>query len=187
MADFGQYFVALEGILEQYGLTLIDSLLILILLMLAVFIALMINHHFRYEELKSKVVKDMKELEKEGKALKKLEQNLSKYETGGAAEDLEHWSEIEKALEELATLPELEESPDEILLKIYVSPLMKEFVDVSAEKNRINVNINPKEGIPIESSYQLPADIDPHNLLITYKGNTLEIHAPRVINVEKEE
>lgn len=170
-------------ILENYTPEFNDILLsstIAIILILAV---LSIRQFSRYNRLRDAIKTDLNELKRQEIAIKKIGEELKEYKISGG-EELEHWSRIEKELAELSQLPSLTENENEIILKTHISRARKDFVDVTATEKGINIHISDKES-PLHSSYAIPKRIDPSRLTVTYKGNTLEIRAPKIISEEK--
>lgn len=131
----------------------------------------------RYSRLRDAVNMDLRELKRQETAIKRIEEELKKYRIGGT-EELEHWSRIEAELAELSQLPILTETENEIILKTHISRSRKDFVDVSATEKSMDIHISDKAS-PLHSSYAIPGRIDPSKLTVTYKGNTLEIRAPK--------
>lgn len=158
---------------ESYELVI--SLSITLLLILALW---SIRQIYRYNRLRTAINADIRELKRQGIAIKRIEEDLKEYGISNS-EGLEHWSKIEKELTELSQLPILTEMDNEIILKLHISHTKKDYVDVTATEKSIDINISDKAS-PIHSSYLIPKKIDPSSLSVTYKGNTLEIRAPRI-------
>ncbi len=131
------------------------------------------------------IQRELHELKRQKLEIEDLEKNIKKSFVSGSSEDLEHWSKIEKELSELAELPNIVEDKDKIVLSMHISQIKKDYIDVTATDNTVTVSINPKKGLPLQCSYKIPKKIDPSKLTVTYKGNTLEIHAPKFISEEK--
>ncbi len=167
------------ALLTSYGVTDTDLILAGILVFLVVLISLVIGSRGRYTQISKSVRGCSKELKKHQKLIDFVEAKIRKYESTGSAEELEHWSGIEDELSALADLPNIEDAGEEIILRTHIAQSRKDYVDVSATKESIVVGISDDESIPVNVIYGIPVAINPSKLIVTYKGNTLEIHAPK--------
>ena len=168
-----------SALLASYGATDTDLILAGILLFLVVLISLVIGFRGRYARIGKSVRGCSNELKKHQKLIDFAEAKIKKYESTGSAEELEHWSGIEDELSALADLPSIEDAGEEIILRTHIAQSRKDYVDVSATKESIVVGIKDEENIPVNVIYGIPTAINPSKLIVTYKGNTLEIHAPK--------
>ena len=166
-------------LLASYGLTDTDLILVGILLFMVVLLSLVIGFRSRYTRIGKSVRGCSNELKKHQKLIDFAEAKIKKYESTGSAEELEHWSGIEDELSALADLPSIEDAGEEIILRTHIAQSRKDYVDVSATKESIVVGIKDEENIPVNVIYGIPTAINPSKLIVTYKGNTLEIHAPK--------
>lgn len=165
-----------------YGL---DITFVATLFVVLILIILFIRQRSKYIRLRDIIRRDLRELKRQKLEVGDLEKNIKKSFVAGSLEDLEHWSRIEKELNKLVELPNMVEDKDKIILNMHISQLKKDYIDVTATDDSITVSINPKKGLPIQCSYKMPKKIDPSKLSVTYKGNTLEIHALKFIPEEK--
>lgn len=166
-------------IISSYGLTDTDLILAGILMFLLILISLVIGFRSRYTRIGKAVRGCSNELKKHQKLIDIFSAKIKKYESTGSAEELEHWSVIEDELSALADLPSIEETEEEIILRTHIAQSRKDYVDVSATNESVIISIKDEEGIPVNVIYGIPAAINPGKLIVTYKGNTLEIHAPK--------
>lgn len=165
-------------ILEDYYPEFNDIVLlsaIAVILILAIFSLMQL---YRYNRIRGAVNVELSELKRQEIAIKKIDKELEKYGIS-SGDELEHWSRIEKELDELSQLPTLTETDNEVMLKVHISRAKKDYVDVIATEKTINIHISDKTS-PLHSSYAIPKRIDPNRLTVTYKGNTLEIRAPKI-------
>ena len=167
------------ALLASYGVTDTDLILAGILLFLLVLMSLVIAFRSRYIRISKSVRGCSNELKKHQKLIDFVEAKIKKYESTGTAEELEHWSRIEDELSALADLPSIEDTGEEIILRTHIAQSRKDYVDVSATKESIVVGIKDEENIPVNVIYGIPVPINPNKLIVTYKGNTLEVHAPK--------
>jgi len=175
------------ALLASYGVTDTDLILAGILLFLLVLISLVIRFRSRYSRIGKSVRGCSKELKKHQKLIDIFGAKIKKYESTGSAEELEHWSGIEDELSALADLPSIEDTGEEIILRTHIAQSRKDDVDVSATSESIVISIKDEERIPVNVIYGIPAAINPGKLIVTYKGNTLEIHAPKELLKAEEE
>ncbi len=173
--NIGDYLSFLVG----YGVTDTDLLLAGILLFLLVLISLVMGFKGRYTRIDKAVRRCSDELKKHQRMIGLIGAKIKKYESTGSAEELEHWSRIEDELMALADLPSIKETGEEIILRTHVAQSRKDYIDVSATKESVMISIKDKKSIPLNIIYGIPATINPSKLIVTYKGNTLEIHAPK--------
>lgn len=170
-------------IAENYYLGFNDIVLFSTIAIILILAVLSIRQFSRYNRLRDAIKADLNELKRQEIAIKKIEEELKEYRISGG-EELEHWSRIEKELAELSQLPSLTETENDVVLKTHISRARKDFVDVTATEKSINIHISDKAS-PLHSSYAILRRIDPSRLTVTYKGNTLEIRAPKIISEEK--
>jgi len=151
------------------------AVLVIVLILVVVFI----NQRYRYQKLREDLEGYLKELKDQERAIKKLENDLREYVMGGKG--LRDWSMLKQQINELSDLPSFTETENEYVLRTHLSRIKKDYVKVSGIKKGIKVSIDSKEGLPLQTLYSTPKDIDPHGLKVTYRGNTLEIRAPKSI------
>jgi len=158
------------------------AVLVIVLILVVVFI----NQRYRYQKLREDLEGYLKGLKDQERAIKKLENDLREYVMGGKG--LRDWSMIKQQineLNELSDLPSFTETENEYVLRTHLSRIKKDDVKVSGIKKGIKVSIDSKEDPPLQTLYSTPKDIDPHGLKVTYRGNILEIRAPKSIVVEE--
>jgi HSP20 family molecular chaperone IbpA len=155
----------------------LELLLGLILLLLFTLILSFLNQRNRYGRLKKWIKQNRKELKRQEDLMYEIEKKIDAYKK--SQESLGYWGRIKDELTELSKLPTLKEEEKEFVLKTQISKLKKDITDVTATEKEININIY-EGNTPLKCSYSLPKKINPSKLTITYKGNTLEIRAPKV-------
>ena len=162
--------------LDFLGYYQLEILLAFILLLFIILVISFLNQRSRYKRLRKWIKQGNERVKSRDDSMQKLEKKVNTLKK--SQEGLNYWSSIRGELGELSKLPSLEEKEDEIILKTQLSKLKKDDTDVTATPEEIKINIY-SERIPLKCSYHLPAKINPNKLVITYKGNTLEIHAPK--------
>jgi len=175
------------ALLASYGVTDTDLILAGIVLFLLVLLSLVIRFRSRCSRIGKSVRSCSKELKKHQKLIDLFSAKIKKYESTGSAEELEHWSAIEDELSALTDLPSIEEAEEEIILRTHIAQSRKDDVDVSATKESVVISIKDEKSIPVNVIYGIPVAINPSKLIVTYKGNTLEIHAPKELPKAEEE
>lgn len=165
---------AIENYYPEFNDVVLSSA-ITIILILAIFLMRQLS---RYNCLKNAINMDLNELKRQEIAIKKIEMEFKKYKID-CGEELEHWSRIEKELDELSQLPSLTETNNEVILKTHISSARKDFVEVTATEKSIDIQISDN-AFPLRSSYAVPTRIDPNGLTVTYKGNTIEIRVQKI-------
>lgn len=155
----------------------IEFLLALIFILLLILIISLFNQKERYERLKKWIIKHRDEMKRQEEIMKEIEEKVEKYEK--SQEGMGYWLRIKEEIGELSKLPSLSEEDNQLVLKIQISNLKKDKTDVTATSREIKINIYEGD-MPLKCSYFLSKNIDPSRLTITYKGNTLEIRAPKV-------
>ncbi len=154
----------------------IELLLAFILLLIIALILSLLNQRDRYKRLKEFAKKGIERIKAQETLLQNLEKEVNKIKK--SQEGLDYWSTLKDELGELSKLPLLEEQGNEIILRTQLSKLKKDDVDVTATPDEIEVSIYADK-TPLKCSYSLPTKINPNKLIVTYKGNTLEIHAQK--------
>jgi len=167
------------SLLKDYGISPTELILAAILLIVGFLAYLVAMQKGKYLRLQTAIRRCSDELKKQERLMGDIEANIKKYESTSSAAEVEHWSKIGKELEALADLPRLEETDEEVILKTYIAQSRKDYVDVSATKESVIISINDEKGMPVEVIYGIPIMIDPQKLIVTYRGNTLEVHAPK--------
>lgn len=155
-----------------------DILLFFILIVILVLIVLAISQRNRYLKLSASLEKDLEKVKDQEAAIKKLENDLREYVMGGKS--LREWKIVKQQVEELSELPSFTETKEEYILKIHLSMAKKDDIRVSGTSNAIKISIDSKDGPPLQSTYSTIKEIDPNGMRVTYKGNTLEVKAPKV-------
>ncbi len=155
-----------------------DILLFFILIVILVLVVLSISQRNRYVRLSTGLDKDMDKVKEQEAAIKKLENDLREYVMGGKS--LREWKVVKQQVEELSELPSFVETKNEYILKIHLSMAKKDDIRVSGSNNAIKISIDSKEGPPLQSTYTTPKNIDPNGMRVTYRGNSLEVTAPKV-------
>jgi len=173
MSDIDSYL----GLLENYGISMTEVILAVILLIVGFLAYFVIMKNGKNVMIQAAIRRLSEELKKQEKLGEDIEVKIKKYESESAAGEIEHLREIGKGLEALADLPSLEETDKEIILRTHIAQSRKEYANVSATKESVIISINDKKGIPVHVIYETPVMIDPDKLIITYRGNTLEVHA----------
>ena len=151
------------------------AVLVIVLILVVVFI----NQRYRYQKLREDLGNYLKELKDQERAINKLENDLREYVMGGKG--LREWGMLKQQINELSDLPSFTETENEYILKTHLSRIKKDDVKVSGIKKGIKVSIDSKEDPPLQTLYSTPENIDPHGLKVAYRGNTLEIRAPKSI------
>lgn len=164
-------------ILEALNTSSSDVLIFFTLIIVFVLVTLVMNQRHRYMRLRERVDGDLQKLKDQEGAIKKLENDLREYVMGGKS--LREWKIVKQQIEELSDLPSFVEVENAYVLKIHLSMTKKDDVMVSGVKNGIKVTIDNKENPALQAFYSTPKDIDPNGLKVTYKGNSLEILAPK--------
>jgi len=154
-----------------------ENISLFVTLLLFIFFIYSILQIGRYQKLRKWVKSNLEETKRQEETIKRIESETNNYKT--AQEGLDYWSNIKEELVELSKLPSLREEETEFVLRIQISKLKKDKIDVIATGKEINVNIYEGE-TPLKSTYNLPKAIDPNRILISYKGNTLEVRAQKV-------
>ncbi|MEM2918256.1 MAG: Hsp20/alpha crystallin family protein [Candidatus Altiarchaeota archaeon] len=149
----------------------------LFLLLLVILFLYTFSQMSRYNKLKKWLKKNLEETERQKEMIKWIEDEIEKCKK--AQEGLDYWSNIKEELVELSKLPSLQEDEKEFILRIQISKLKKDKIDVIADKNAININLYEGE-TPLKATYHMPKPIDPNRLLISYKDNTLEVRAEKI-------
>lgn len=155
-----------------------DILLFFILIVILVLVVLSISQRNRYLKLSTALDKDMDKVKEQEAAIKKLENDLREYVMGGKS--LREWKVVKQQVEELSELPSFVETKNEYILKIHLSMAKKDDIRVSGSNNSIKISIDSKDGPPLQSTYTTPTNIDPNGMRVTYRGNSLEVTAPKV-------
>jgi HSP20 family molecular chaperone IbpA len=155
-----------------------DILLFFILMVILVLIVLAISQRNRYKALSVGLEKDLDKVKEQEAAIKKLENDLREYVMGGKS--LREWKVVKQQVEELSELPSFIETKDEYILKIHLSMAKKDDIRVSGTNNGIKISIDSKDGPPLQSTYTTIKNIDPNGMRVTYKGNSLEVKAPKI-------
>lgn len=167
----------LSPYLGQFSDYSIELILLVVILSFILLILYTFTQIGRYKNLKRWLGKNLEETRRQEAEIRKIAEDTEKYKK--AQEGLDYWGDIKEELVELSKLPSIEESENEIILRIHVSKLKKEKIDVTATDKEINVNLYEGQ-TPLKCVYSLPSKIDPNKLIISYKGNTLEIKAQKV-------
>jgi len=165
----------MSGLLQAVGE---DVLLFFVLIVILILIAFSMGQRNRYLKLSASLEKDLEKVREQEAAIKKLENDLRDYVMGGKS--LREWKVVKQQVEELSDLPIFAETNEEYILKIHLSMAKKDDVRVSGTSNEIKISINSKDGPPLQSTYTTIKNIDPNGMRVTYKGNTLEVRAPKV-------
>lgn len=155
-----------------------DVLLFFILIVILVLIVFSIGQRNRYQKLSASLEKDLDKVKEQEASIKKLENDLREYVMGGKS--LREWKVVKQQVEELSELPSFTETKEEYILKIHLSMAKKDDIRVSGTNNTIKISIDSKDGPPLQSTYATIKDIDANGMRVTYKGNTLEVKAPKV-------
>ena len=155
-----------------------EVLLFFILMVILVLIVFSISQRNRYLRLSASLEKDLDRVKDQEAAIKKLENDLREYVMGGKS--LREWKVVKQQVEELSELPSFTETKDEYILKIHLSMAKKDDIRVSGTNNAIKISIDSKDGPPLQSTYTTIKNIDPNGMRVTYKGNSLEVKAPKV-------
>ena len=169
--------MALDDIIGALNTSASDVLIFATLIIVLILVVLIMNQRHRYLRLRERVDTDLQKLKDQEGAIKKLENDLREYVMGGKS--LREWKVVKQQIEELSELPSFVEVEKEYILKMHLSMTKKDDVMVSGVKNGIKVTIDNKENPPIQAFYSTAKDIDPNGLKVTYKGNSLEIVAPK--------
>ncbi len=156
-----------------------DIMLFFVLIVTLVLVVLAISQRNRYLKLSASLDKDMEKVKEQESAIKKLEDDLREYVMGGKS--LREWKVVKQQVEELSELPSFVETKKEYILKIHLSMAKKDDIRVSGVSNGIKIAIDSKEGPPLQSTYTTPKEIDPNGMRVTYRGNSLEVTAPKVV------
>lgn len=167
----------MADIIEALNSSGSDVVVFVTLIIILVLVVLLMNQRQRYLRLRERVDSALQKLKEQEGAIKKLENDLREYVMGGKS--LREWKIVKQQIEELSELPSFVEVEKEYILKMHLSMTKKDEVMVSGTKNGIKVTIDNKESPPLQAFYSTPKDIDPNGLKVTYKGNSLEIVAPK--------
>lgn len=154
-----------------------DVFLLITLIVVLILVLVSINQRKKYLELDVNLQREVKRLEEQQQTIKKLEDNLRDYVMGGKS--LTEWKKVKQQMEELSGLPSFTETADEYILKIHLSMTKKDDVRVTGVNRGIRITIESKDNPPLQSLYTTPTDIDISKMKVTYKGNTLEVKAPK--------
>ncbi len=154
-----------------------ENIMLFVILLLIILLIYSLLQIGRYKKLQIWVKSNLEETKRQEETIKTLETEIEKYKK--AQEGLDYWSNIKEELVELSKLPSLKEEENEFVLRLQISKLKKENIDVIATGNEININIYEGD-TPLKATYHLPKTIDPNRILISYKGNTLEVRAQKI-------
>lgn len=154
-----------------------ENILLFIIVLFVIFFIYLVLQIGRYKNLRKWLKSNLEETKRQEEMIKTIGADIDKYKK--SQEGLDYWSNIKEELVELSKLPSLREEENEFILKVQISKLKKDNIDVIANGQEININIYEGE-VPLKSTYHLPKAIDPNRILISYKGNTLEIRAQKI-------
>lgn len=156
-----------------------DVLLFSTLIIVLVLVVLALKQRQSYQRLSESLDSDLKKLKEQDGSIKKLENDFREYVMGGKS--LREWKVVKQQIEELSELPSFTENPEEYILRLHLSMTKKDSVRLLGAKNGIKITVDSDTEPPIQAFYSTPKDIDPNGLKVTYRGNSLEIKAPKAV------
>lgn len=177
--------MATSALFDILGGSASDTLLFATMLIVMVLVVLALLQRQKYNQLSEDLDGDLKKLREQDGAIKKLENDFREYVMGGKS--LREWKVVKQQVEELTDLPSFLESAEDYTLRLHLSMTKKDNVRLLGAKNGIKLTVDSETGPPLQAFYSTPKDIDPNGLKVTYRGNSLEIRAPKAAVDVKEE
>ncbi len=156
-----------------------DILLFSTLIIVLVLVVLALRQRQSYQRLSESLDADLKKLKEQEGSIKKLENDFREYVMGGKS--LREWKVVKQQIEELSELPSFTETPEDYVLRLHLSMTKKDNVRLLGAKNGVKLTVDSDTDPPIQAFYTTPKDIDPNGLKVTYRGNSLEIKAPKAV------